>query len=143
MKCGTRARGSSSKAEWKKNEAMIHASCSGEEREKERRESESWPGHRRPGAFILLHAGFHQALFVLTVATDASSGVEKRRLIVMLVAVDGAGVLRQVDPSHELVEISARMVEADRLDGNGPWRKLSARITPKADGGATLHVDVL
>jgi hypothetical protein len=88
--------------------------------------------------------GFQQALFVLSIVRDVdAAGVEHtRRLVVILVAVDASGVLRALDPSTELIEAGARLVEADRLDGNGPWRKLSARITPKADGGATLHVDV-
>ena len=68
---------------------------------------------------------------------------EKRRRVVVLVANDASGVLRALDPSRELIEAAARMVEADRTDGNGPWRKLTARITPKPDGGATLNVDVL
>lgn len=73
----------------------------------------------------------------------SSKDAEKRRLVVMLVAVDEGGILRSLDPSSELVDVAARMVEADRADGNGPWRKLSARISPKADGGATLNVDVV
>jgi hypothetical protein len=53
------------------------------------------------------------------------------------------GQLRALDPTTALVEATTHMIEADREDGNGAWRKLSARIVPKADGGATLHVDVL
>ena len=88
--------------------------------------------------------GYQQGLFVLTVDPDVSAGSgEKRRLVVLLVANDASGMLRALDPSRELVEAAARMVEADRADGNGPWRKLTARITPKPDGGATLNVDVL
>jgi hypothetical protein len=87
---------------------------------------------------------YRQALFVLTVDPDIStSAEEKRRLVVILVASDRSGALRAIDPSRELIEAAARMVEADRNDGNGPWRKLSARITPKGDGGATLNVDVI
>jgi hypothetical protein len=85
---------------------------------------------------------FQQALFVVTVHSSAQIG-EKRRLVVTLVAVDEGGILRALDPSSDLVDVAARMVEADRIDGNGPWRKLSARITPKTDGGATLNVDVI
>ena len=88
--------------------------------------------------------GYQQALFVLTVDPEVSAGSgEKRRLVVVLVANDATGMLRALDPARELVEAAARMVEADRTDGNGPWRKLTARITPKPDGGATLHVDVI
>jgi hypothetical protein len=88
--------------------------------------------------------GYKQGLFVLTVDPEISAGSgEKRRLVVVLVANDASGMLRALDPSRELVEAAARMVEADRTDGNGPWRKLTARITPKPDGGATLNVDVL
>jgi hypothetical protein len=82
---------------------------------------------------------FQQAIFVISMMGDGPS----RRLGVLLVAVDASGVLRALDPTTELVEAAGRMVEADRQDGNGPWRKLSARITPKPDGGATLHVDVI
>lgn len=88
--------------------------------------------------------GYKQGLFVLTVDPEISAGSgEKRRLVVLLVANDASGMLRALDPSRELVEAAARMVEADRADGNGPWRKLTARVTPKPDGGATLNVDVL
>ncbi len=88
--------------------------------------------------------GYQQGLFALTVDPEISSGSgEKRRLVVLLVANDATGMLRALDPSRELVEAAARMVEADRSDGNGPWRKLTARIAPKPDGGATLNVDVL
>ena len=52
------------------------------------------------------------------------------------------GILRALDPPVDVVEAAVSMVEADRREGNVHWRKLSARITPKADGGATLHVDV-
>jgi hypothetical protein len=83
---------------------------------------------------------YRQALFVLSVTGDATG---KRRLIVGLVVLDAEGLLRALDPAESLVEDAARLVDADREDGNGPWRKLSARITPKPDGGATLHVDVL
>lgn len=85
-------------------------------------------------------AGYAQALFVLTVNADPSG---KRRLIVGVVVLGNDGLLRALDPSSELVERAAAFVDADQRDGNGPWRKLSARVTPKADGGATLHVDVL
>lgn len=83
---------------------------------------------------------YRQALFVVTVTGEPSG---KRRLIVALVVLDGAGLLRALDPASDLVEATARLVDADQNEGNGPWRKLSARITPKPDGGATLHVDVL
>jgi hypothetical protein len=88
--------------------------------------------------------GFQQALFVLTVhgGVRVGEGEPRRRLVVTLAALDSSGLLRSIDPSQDLVEAAARMVEADRIDGNGPWRKLTARIAPKADGGATLNVDV-
>ncbi len=84
---------------------------------------------------------FQQALFVMTV--HRGDAADKRRLVVIFVAVDEAGILRALDPPAELVDVAVRMVEADRADGNGPWRKLSARVTPKPDGGATLNVDVV
>lgn len=90
--------------------------------------------------------GFQQALFVVTVHGGARRDGEtepRQRLVVTLAAVDSAGLLRSIDPSQDLVEAAARMVEADRTDGNGAWRKLTARITPKPDGGATLNVDVI
>ncbi len=98
--------------------------------------------------------GYLQGIFVVTLDADpyepSTSGdrdrdretPEKRRIVVQLVVVDAAGILRALDPSTEVIEAAATMVEADRREGNGQWRKLSARITPKADGGATLHVDV-
>lgn len=84
---------------------------------------------------------YQQALVVIGVHSEAAETPQK--LVVMLAVVDATGVLRDLDPSHELMEAAARMVEADRADGNGPWRKLSARIVPKVDGGATLNVDVV
>ncbi|MBN9161567.1 MAG: hypothetical protein BGO98_48955 [Myxococcales bacterium 68-20] len=95
------------------------------------------------GAFAKAVPGYQQALFVLTVDRASPSPTEKRRLVVLLAANDASGSLRAVDPSHEVVDAAARLVEADQNDGNGPWRKLSARITPKPDGGATLNVDVI
>ena len=97
------------------------------------------------GAFAKAVPGYQQALFVLTVdrASPAAAPKEKRRLVVFLAANDPSGALRAVDPSHEVVDAAARLVEADQNDGNGPWRKLSVRITPKPDGGATLNVDVI
>jgi hypothetical protein len=62
---------------------------------------------------------------------------------VFLVASDASGALHAIDVPAELLDAAARLVEADRVDGNGTWRKLSARISPKPDGGATLNVDVL
>ena len=85
-----------------------------------------------------------QGLFVVTLDREPreASTSDKRRLVVQLVVIDAAGILRALDPPADVVEAAANMVEADRREGNGQWRKLSARITPKADGGATLHVDV-
>lgn len=86
--------------------------------------------------------GYVQGLFVLTLDNENRDG-EPRRFMVQLVVVDVAGILRALDPPIEVVEAATSMVEADRREGNGTWRKLSARISPKPDGGATLHVDVL
>lgn len=85
--------------------------------------------------------GYLQGLFVVTLDGEPST-TETRRLVVQLVVIDAAGILRALDPAADLVEAAAAMVGADRREGNGHWRKLSARITPKPDGGATLHVDV-
>lgn len=85
--------------------------------------------------------GYLQGLFAVTLDGEPAS-LGHRRLVVQLVVIDAAGILRALDPPAEVVEAAATMVAADRRDGNGTWRKLSARITPKPDGGATLHVDV-
>lgn len=94
-------------------------------------------------ALARLAPGFQQALFVVTIDAGNLHTADKSKLVVFLVVNDETGQLRALDPPRELVEAAARMVDADRNDGNGPWRKLSARITPKPDGGATLHVDVI
>lgn len=85
--------------------------------------------------------GYRQALFVVVV--DEHRARDGRRLVVQLVVIDGQGLLRSLDAPTALVDAAAHMVEADRNDGNAPWRKLSARIVPKPDGGASLHVDVV
>jgi hypothetical protein len=83
--------------------------------------------------------GYKQGLFAVTIDEDER---KKRRIVVQLVALDAHGMLRVIDPPADLVDTTAKMIEADRSDGNGPWRKLHARITPKPNGGATLNVDV-
>lgn len=77
--------------------------------------------------------GYKQALFV----------VRPDPMQLSLTVLDGGGLLRSVEVPVALMEAATRLVAADRADGNGAWRKLSARITPKPDGGATLTVDVL
>lgn len=77
--------------------------------------------------------GFTQGLLVVTVDVD----LPKRHLVVQLVALDAEGLLRALDPPRDLVEAAATMI------GDARWRKVTARITPKPDGGATLHVDVI
>jgi hypothetical protein len=84
-----------------------------------------WCGQRSPG--------FLQGLLVMTVDNDARG----RHLVVQLVVLDAHGHLNALDPPLELVEAAVA------LSGDARWRKLTARITPKQDGGATLHVDVL
>lgn len=78
-------------------------------------------------------AGYKQALFV----------IRPDPVVVSLTILDADGLLRSIEAPAAVIEAAARMVAADRADGNGPWRKLSARIVPKTDGGATLTVDVL
>jgi hypothetical protein len=78
--------------------------------------------------------GYLQALLVITVAVERAA---KRGLVVQLVALDAQQQLRALDPPMELVEAAATIADDAR------WWKLTARITPKPDGGATLHVDVL
>jgi hypothetical protein len=88
--------------------------------------------------------GYVQALFVVTheVREPPTPGaIGRKGIVVQLVVIDRAGLLRAVDPPAELVDAAARLVEADGAAG-GRWRKLAARITPKPDGGASLHVDV-
>lgn len=85
--------------------------------------------------------GYTQGLFVVTLSAPSRPD-QPRRVVVQLVAIDPGGQLRALDPPRELVEAAAEMTDADRREGNGIWRKLSARILPKADGGATLQVDV-
>lgn len=88
--------------------------------------------------------GYQQALFVLAVDRRAPRDPrDDLRLSVQLVVLDASSALRAIDLPGEIVASAARLVEADHDDGNGPWRKLSARITPKPDGGATLNVDVV
>lgn len=83
-------------------------------------------------------AAYTQALFVVIVDER-----DRRGVVVQLVCNDAQGVLRSVDAPTALVDAAARMVEADGHAGTAPWRKLSVRATPKPDGGATLHVDVV
>lgn len=94
-------------------------------------------------ALLQASPGYLQALFVVTVDTDIANPVVKRRLIVQLIVLDAAGFLRALDPPRALLEAASAMIDADRREENGTWRKVSARITPKPDGGASLHVDVL
>lgn len=77
-------------------------------------------------------AGYRQALFV----------IRPDPLVVSLTVLDADGLLRSIEAPAPIIEAATRMVAADRADGNGPWRKLAARITPKPDGGATLTVDI-
>lgn len=85
--------------------------------------------------------GYLQGLFVISV-DHAGGWATKRRVTLQLVVVDAAGTLRALDPPETLLDATVDMIETDRRDGNGAWNKLSARITPKPDGGATLNVDV-
>lgn len=84
-----------------------------------------WIAKRAPGAT--------QGLLVITVDNDAP----RRHLVVQLAVIDATGMLRALDPPIELVEAAAAMT------ADAHWRRLTARITPKPDGGATLHVDVI
>lgn len=77
-------------------------------------------------------SGYKQALFV----------IRPEPLTVSLTVLDGEDLLRSIEAPPAVLDAAARMVAADRADGNGPWRKLSARILPKPDGGATLTVDI-
>lgn len=89
--------------------------------------------------------GYLQGLFVVTIETrdarEPGSSGTRGIVVVQLVAIDAAGILRALDPPSDVVDAAVAMVDADRREGNA-WRRLAARITPKPDGGATLHVDV-
>lgn len=85
--------------------------------------------------------GYRQALLVIIV--DDHRAREGRRLVVQLVVIDARGALQALDVSTALLDAAAHLVDADRADGNAVWRKLSARIVPKPEGGASLHVDVV
>jgi hypothetical protein len=78
-------------------------------------------------------ATYRQALFVIRADEP---------IAVSLTVLDGEGLMRSIEVPASVTEAASRMVVADRADGNGPWRKLSARIFPKGDGGASLNVDV-
>lgn len=80
--------------------------------------------------------GYKQALVVLNVEPGASG--EKRRFFVQLVAIDADGLLQSLDPPTPLVDAAAVLLESE----SSLFRKLTARFTPKPDGGATLVVDV-
>jgi hypothetical protein len=98
-----------------------------------------------PVANATLHAltaknnGYLQGLLIVTIDNDPS---RSRPPLVELVIVDAAGMLRSVETPAEVLVAATAMVEADRREGAGAWCKLAARFTPKADGGASLHVDV-
>ncbi len=81
--------------------------------------------------------GYRQALFLLSL-----DGQAPRRPTLHLSVVDAAGTLRALAAPPALVDVAVAMVDADRAEGNGSWAKLEVRITPKSDGGASLHVDV-
>lgn len=81
--------------------------------------------------------GYRQGLFQLTV-----DPAELKKPAMHLAVLDASGVLRAMDVPASLVEAAVTMVLAVRRENNGTWMKLAVRITPKPDGGATLHVDV-
>jgi hypothetical protein len=84
-------------------------------------------------------SGFSQAVLTLTIDPDS----RQTRLMVQLAAVDARGRLRAVDATRDLLDAATDMVTAERARGAGAWRKLEAHLAPKADGGATLHVEVV
>lgn len=79
--------------------------------------------------------GFRQGLLVVSVGVDTDA--PKRHLVVQLVVLDADALLRSLDPPRDVIDAAAEMI------GDARWRKVTARITPKPDGGATLHVDVV
>ncbi len=83
--------------------------------------------------------GFGQALVVVRVEVDAHG---KGRFFVQLVAANAAGDLTPVDPSRALLDAVAKLIADDARDGNGRWRRLSARLRP-TPRGASVDLEVV
>lgn len=74
--------------------------------------------------------GFHQAIVLVNVdAVDA-----RLRFSVSILAADERHDLYVLDPSRELLEAVGKLLAEDVREGNGRWRRLSARLTPTARG---------
>jgi hypothetical protein len=74
--------------------------------------------------------GFHQAIVLVNV--DAVDG--RLRFSVSILAADERHDLFVLDPSRELLEAVGKLLSDDMREGNGRWRRLSARLTPTARG---------
>lgn len=83
--------------------------------------------------------GFGQALVVVRVEVDPSG---KGRFFVQLVAANQAGDLVALDPSRALLDAAAKLIADDARDGNGRWRRLSARLRP-TPRGASVDLEVV
>jgi hypothetical protein len=83
--------------------------------------------------------GFGQALVVVRVELDAQG---KGKFFVQVVARDGHGDLVPIDPSRALLDAAAKLIADDARDGNGRWRRLSARLRPTVRG-ASVDVEVI
>jgi hypothetical protein len=82
--------------------------------------------------------GYTQALLVVSVNRQEAKG----RFFVVLVATDAEGVMHALEPTSKTVEATANMIRTDSVDGNGPWRRLVLRFTPKPGGGAKLSIEI-
>lgn len=81
---------------------------------------------------------YTQALLVISVNRQEARG----RFFVVLVASDAEGVMHALEPTSKTVEATANMIRTDSVDGNGPWRRLVLRFTPKPTGGAKLSIEI-
>jgi hypothetical protein len=97
------------------------------------------PSVFRPVAQLVLGAlslampnGFREALFLMSL--DVQDG--KGRFYVHVVGASPTGELVTIDPSRELLEATAKMVGDDAREGNGRWRRLTAKLASTEQGVA-------
>ncbi len=92
-------------------------------------------------AFSAIHGmypnGFHQGLLVIVV--DASEG--RARFSAVIVASDEKHDLTMVESPRDLIEAVSKMIAADARSGNGPWRRLTARLS-RTTRGASVEIVV-
>lgn len=102
------------------------------------------PSVFRPVAQLVLGAlsfampnGFREALFLMSL--DVHDG--KGRFYIHVVGASPTGELVTIDPSRELLEATAKMVSDDAREGNGRWRRLSAKLAA-TDQGVAVDLEV-